>query len=73
MEQARKELPDIEYCDDPYDCVKGADAMVIVTEWGDTGHRLGADQEAEMVQPVVVDLRKKYYRPEDMVALWLHV
>ena len=33
MEQARKELPDIEYCDDPYDCVKGADAMVIVTEW----------------------------------------
>src|SRR5262249_28329830 len=33
MEQARKELPDIEYCDDPYECVKGADAMVIVTEW----------------------------------------
>ena len=26
MEQARKELPDIEYCDDPYDCVRGADA-----------------------------------------------
>ena len=22
MEQARKELPDIEYCDDPYDCVQ---------------------------------------------------
>ncbi len=33
MEQARKELPDIEYCDDPYACVKGADAMVVVTEW----------------------------------------
>ena len=33
IEQARKELPDIEYCDDPYECVKGADAMVIVTEW----------------------------------------
>src|ERR671927_1399231 len=33
MEQAKKELPDIEYCDDPYECVKGADAMVIVTEW----------------------------------------
>ena len=26
MEQARQELPDIEYCDDPYDCVRGADA-----------------------------------------------
>ncbi len=33
MEQARKELPDIEYCDDPYACVRGADAMVVVTEW----------------------------------------
>ena len=33
MEQARRELPDIEYCDDPYECAHGADAMVIVTEW----------------------------------------
>src|SRR6187549_273400 len=33
MEQARRELPDIEYCDDPYVCAQGADAMVIVTEW----------------------------------------
>ncbi len=33
MEQARKELPEIEYVDDPYACVKGADAMVVVTEW----------------------------------------
>ena len=28
MEQARRELPDIEYCDDPYACAHGADAMV---------------------------------------------
>jgi UDPglucose 6-dehydrogenase len=33
MEQARKELPDIEYCDDPYECARGVDVMVIVTEW----------------------------------------
>jgi UDPglucose 6-dehydrogenase len=24
MEQARRELPDIEYCDDPYECARGA-------------------------------------------------
>jgi len=24
---ARRELPDIEYCDDPYACVQGADAL----------------------------------------------
>src|SRR6478752_2643170 len=33
IEQARKELPDIHYCNDPYECVTGADALVIVTEW----------------------------------------
>ena len=29
MEQARKELPDIEYCEDPYECVRGADALIV--------------------------------------------
>src|SRR6201996_6853761 len=33
MEAARRELPDIEYCDDPYLCARGADALVVVTEW----------------------------------------
>jgi UDP-glucose 6-dehydrogenase len=30
---ARAIRPDIEYCEDPYACVRGADALVIVTEW----------------------------------------
>src|SRR6476469_4590070 len=67
MEQARKELPDIEYCDDPYECVKGADAMVVVTEWVQV-RALDLDRiKAAMAQPVVVDLRN-IYRPEDMDA-----
>ncbi|WP_038389002.1 UDP-glucose dehydrogenase family protein, partial [Bradyrhizobium elkanii] len=33
MEQARKELPEIEYCRDAYECARQADALVIVTEW----------------------------------------
>src|SRR5436189_144127 len=33
MGQPRKELPDTEYCKDPYACVRGADALVIITEW----------------------------------------
>ncbi|MCW5701679.1 MAG: hypothetical protein KIT82_03755, partial [Bradyrhizobium sp.] len=67
IEQARKELPDIDYCDDPYDCAKGADALVIVTEWAE--YR-GIDLErlkAEMAQPVVVDLRN-VLSPADMAA-----
>jgi UDPglucose 6-dehydrogenase len=67
MEAARRELPDIEYCDDPYLCARGADALVVVTEW--TQYR-GLDLErlkSELAHPVVVDLRN-VYRPEDMAA-----
>jgi len=31
-EQARKELPSIEYCDDPCVCASGADVLAIATE-----------------------------------------
>ena len=65
MEQARKELPDIDYCDDPYDCAKGADAMVVVTEWVQY-RALDLDRlKREMAYPLVVDLRN-VYRPEEM-------
>jgi UDPglucose 6-dehydrogenase len=67
MEQARKELPDIEYCEDPYLCVRGADAMVVVTEWVQYRTLDLERLKDEMAQPVVVDLRN-IYRPEDMAA-----
>jgi UDPglucose 6-dehydrogenase len=68
MAQARLELPDIEYCDDAYACVRGADAMVVVTEWVQYRTLDLARLKREMAQPVVVDLRN-IYRPEDMAAL----
>src|SRR3569623_706759 len=68
MEQARRELPDIEYCDDPYVCASGADALVIVTEWVQF-RALDLDRiKREMAQPVIIDLRT-VSRPKDMVAL----
>ena len=67
MEQARRELPDIEYCDDPYACVRGADAMVVVTEWVQYRTLDLERLKSEMAHPVVVDLRN-IYRPEDMAA-----
>src|ERR1700692_3961064 len=67
MEQARRELPDIEYCDDPYLCARGADALVMVTEWVQF-RALDMDRlKSELAHPVVVDLRN-IYRPEDMAA-----
>jgi UDPglucose 6-dehydrogenase len=68
MDQARRELPDIEYCDDPYTCASGADALVIVTEWVQF-RALDLERiKREMAQPVVIDLRN-VYRPQDMAAL----
>src|ERR1700722_12094269 len=65
MEQARRELPDIEYCDDPYACVRGAHVMVIVTEW--TQFRaLDLDRlKQEMAGSIVIDPRN-IYNPQKM-------
>src|SRR5437899_4966480 len=68
IEQARRELPDIEYCDDPYACARGADALVIVTEWVQFRALDLERLKRELAQPVVVDLRN-IYRPEEMAAL----
>src|SRR4051812_23475950 len=68
MEQARRELPDIDYCDDPYACARGADAIVVVTEWVQYRTLDLERLKREMAQPVVVDLRN-IYRPEDMASL----
>jgi UDPglucose 6-dehydrogenase len=67
IEQAKKELPEIEYCDDPYVCATGADAVVLVTEWVQYRAMDLARLKEVMAQPVVVDLRN-VYRPEDMAA-----
>jgi UDPglucose 6-dehydrogenase len=65
MELARIEMPDIEYCEDPYRCADGADALVIVTEW-EQFRALDLDRlKREMACPVVVDLRN-IYNPEDL-------
>jgi UDPglucose 6-dehydrogenase len=65
MEQARIEMPDIEYYEDPYSCANGADALVIVTEW-EQFRALDLDRlKREMARPVVVDLRN-IYSPDDL-------
>ncbi|UPK33961.1 UDP-glucose/GDP-mannose dehydrogenase family protein [Bradyrhizobium sp. 186] len=68
MEQAKKELAGIEYCEDPYTCARGADALVIVTEWRQF-RALDLERiKNSMATPVIVDLRN-IYRPEDVRGL----
>jgi UDPglucose 6-dehydrogenase len=67
MEQARHVLSDVEYASGPYECVTGADAMVIVTEWNEF-RALNLDRVRKLMRtPVLVDLRN-VYRPEDVRA-----
>ena len=68
MEQAKHELPDITYCEEPYAVAKGADALVIVTEWVQFRALDLKRLKREMANPVIVDLRN-IYRREDMEAL----
>nr|HAQ92220.1 UDP-glucose 6-dehydrogenase [Afipia sp.] len=64
MEQAKSELPDITYCEDPYAVAKGADALVIVTEWRQFRALDLKRLKREMANPVMVDLRNIYRRDE---------
>src|ERR1700750_3313659 len=67
MEQARSDLPNIEYCADAYACAKDADALVIVTEWVQF-RALDLDRlKATLTQPIIVELHN-IYRPEEMAA-----
>jgi UDPglucose 6-dehydrogenase len=68
MKEARRELPDIDYCDDAYTCAEGADALVIVTEWVQFRALDLPRLKGIMKQPIVVDLRN-IYRAEDMQDL----
>ena len=52
---------------DPYACVEGADAAVILTEWDQFRALDLVRVKAAMRSPVVVDLRN-IYRPADMAA-----
>jgi UDPglucose 6-dehydrogenase len=67
MTEARKLLPEVTTEVDPYACIEGADALIILTEW-DQFRALDLDRvKAILRKPVVVDLRN-VYRAADMVT-----
>ncbi len=66
VEQAKKVMPDLIYCADEYDCAKGANALVIVTEW-EQFRALDLERLKQVMatKPAIVDLRNIY--PPDEV------
>jgi UDPglucose 6-dehydrogenase len=63
--QAKKVLTNVAYCENPYDCAQGADALVIVTEWEQFRALDFERLKAAMARPVIVDLRN-IYRADEM-------
>jgi UDPglucose 6-dehydrogenase len=67
MNEAKHMLKDVQFATGPYDCVQGADAVVIITEW-DQFRALDLDRMNDALKtPIVVDLRN-IYRPQEMAA-----
>ncbi len=63
-ENVKKIFPDIEYCKTPYDTMKNADALVIVTEW-DEFKNLDFEKVKKLLkQPLVIDGRNLFSRNE---------
>nr|MCS5635133.1 nucleotide sugar dehydrogenase [Myxococcota bacterium] len=60
MQAVAREVPEVLLCEDAYDAARGADALVIVTEWNEfRALELGRVKKL-MNQPKLVDLRNIY-------------
>jgi len=68
MENAKRELPDVILCSDPYELAEGCDALVVVTEWNEFKHLDMTRIKPLMRRPVLIDGRN-IYDPAQMEAL----
>ena len=67
VEKAKEILTNVEYCKTPYDTIKGADAVLIVTEWDEFKQLDLARMKKLMNHNLIIDGRN-IYDPEDMQA-----
>jgi UDPglucose 6-dehydrogenase len=70
MGEARKQMPDVEYCGSAEDAMSGADCLLLLTEWNEFRALDPRRIKALLGKPVVVDLRN-VYNPAEMRAAGL--
>ncbi len=68
MENAKRVLKDVEYCSCPYEVSKGADALLILTEWKDFKDLDLKRVRREMKEPLLIDGRN-LFDPKEMEKL----
>ena len=64
MDNARQLIDNIAYADDTYSAARGADALVIITEWNQFRALDFGRLKSVMKAPVLVDLRNIYRHDE---------
>jgi UDPglucose 6-dehydrogenase len=67
MDEAKKLLDGVDWCQDAYDAVTGADALTLITEWNEFRALDLGRVKSLMTAPVMVDLRN-IYNPAEMAA-----
>jgi UDPglucose 6-dehydrogenase len=65
MKEARKLLPDVNWAEDAYGTMEGADALVILTEWNEFRALDLSRVRSLLRQPLIIDLRN-IYPPREM-------
>ena len=68
MENTKKILPDIIYCENEYDVAEGSDALVIATEWNQFRNLNLLKIKELLKNPILIDLRN-LYEPEKVKEL----
>ncbi|MGE3141716.1 MAG: UDP-glucose/GDP-mannose dehydrogenase family protein [Hyphomonadaceae bacterium] len=64
MHEAQRLLSDVTFARGPYDCLEGADAMTIITEWDQFRALDWTRVKAALKSPAIVDLRNIYNSAE---------
>jgi len=65
MEKAKQILNDVEFCKDPYEAAKDADALLILTEWSEFKELDLKKIKSLLKNPIIIDGRN-IYNPEDL-------
>ncbi len=68
IEEARRILPEVDYCPDVYNTAEGADLLVLATEWNQFRNLDLERIKESMRRPILVDLRN-VYEPERVRSL----
>ena len=71
MEKARQIFNNIEYCKDPYEPAKDADALIILTEWSEF-RELDMEKIKKLMKRSLIIDGRNIYSPENMKKFGFH-